>query len=100
MITITSEHPTYEYNFDIKFQANIYPSEQSIEKPEEELFPLTKSDRDKIQSGLEKNISEMKTMNEHIEAMIAKLHDKSDKKNRKTSSFHISTNHRDFIITE
>ena len=73
MITINSEHPYSEDHFERKFQANIYPSEQSLEKPEESLIPLTKSDCDKLHS-------EMKSMNEDIATMLAKLHDKYDNK--------------------
>ena len=45
--------------------------------------PLTKSDHDKLHSDFDKNISEMKAMNEHIATMLAKLHDKSDNKTEK-----------------
>ena len=38
VLTITSEHPYYEYNSERKFQANLSPSDQSFEKQEEELM--------------------------------------------------------------
>ena len=38
MLTITSEHLSYEYNFERKYQDNIYPYNQSFEQPEEELI--------------------------------------------------------------
>ena len=38
VITITSEHSSSEDHFEIKFQANISPSDQSVEKQEEELI--------------------------------------------------------------
>ena len=44
------------------------------------MIPLTKTDREKLHSDLENNLSEMKSMNEHIAAMLEELHDKSDKK--------------------
>ena len=34
VITLTSEHPYYEDNFERKFQAKIYPSDQVFEKQE------------------------------------------------------------------
>ena len=40
------------------------------------MIPLTKSDRDKLHSKI-------KAMNEHIAAILEKLHDKSDKKIKK-----------------
>ena len=77
--TLTSEHPSSTYQFESKSQAEILPSEQSIEKTEEKLTPLTKSDSDKIHSDFEKWCSEMKSTDEHIAAMITKLNDKSVK---------------------
>ena len=44
------------------------------------MTPLTKYDRDKLHSDFDKFFSEMKSVNEHIAAMIAKINDKSDKK--------------------
>ena len=38
VLTITSEHPSSEYNFESKSQANISPSDKSFENPEEELI--------------------------------------------------------------
>ena len=38
VLTITSEHPYSECNFERKFQAKIYPSNKSFEQPEEELI--------------------------------------------------------------
>ena len=38
MLTITSEHPSSENHFERKFQAKIYPSDQSFEKTQEELI--------------------------------------------------------------
>ena len=38
MLTITSEHPSSENHFERKFQAKIYPSDQSFEKKQEELI--------------------------------------------------------------
>ena len=35
VLTITSEHPSSEYQFESKFKANIFPSNQVFEKPEE-----------------------------------------------------------------
>ena len=35
VLTITSEHPSYEYNFERKFHDKISPSNQGLEKPEE-----------------------------------------------------------------
>ena len=35
VLTITSEHPYSEDNFESKFQAKIYPSNQFFEKPAE-----------------------------------------------------------------
>ena len=63
-----------------KFQAKIYPYNQSFEQPEEYLNPLTKSDREKLHSEFDRHHSETKAINEHIAAMLEKLHDKSNKK--------------------
>ena len=79
VFNITSEHPYSADHFEIKFQDNISPYEQNIEKQEEKLTPLTKSDREKLHSDFDKYFSEMKATNEHITAMITKLHDKYDK---------------------
>ena len=38
VLTITSEHPSSEDHFERKFQAKIYPSDQSDEKQEEKLI--------------------------------------------------------------
>ena len=54
MLTFTSEHPSSVDQFERKPQANISPSEQSLEKPEEEFIPLTKFDHDKLHSDSEK----------------------------------------------
>ena len=35
LITLTSEHPSAIDNFERKFQANLYPSDQSFENQEE-----------------------------------------------------------------
>ena len=35
VLTITSEHPSSEYNFEVKFQDKISPFNQSFEQPEE-----------------------------------------------------------------
>ena len=80
MLTLTYEHPSSAYHFGRKPQANISPSDQSIEKPEEKVTPLTKSDRDKLHSDFEKYCSEMKSMNENIATMMEKLNDKYEKK--------------------
>ena len=93
VLTPTSEHPYSADHFERKLQANIYPSEKSLEKLEEEFIPLTKSDREKLHSDFEKNIFEMKAMKKHISAIIAKLHDKSNKKiekNLQPMSFQIT----------
>ena len=76
VLTITSEHPPSADHFESKLQAKISSYEKNIEKPEEELISLTKSDPDTLNF-------EMKAMNEHIEATLEKLHDKSDKKAEK-----------------
>ena len=73
VLTLTSENPSSVDQFERKSQDKIYPYEKSTEKPEEELIPLTKSDRNKLHS-------EIKTMNEHVATFLTKLHDKSDKK--------------------
>ena len=83
VLTLTSEHPYSADHFERKFQAKISPYEPSLEKLEEKLIPLTKYDRDKLHSDLDKNIFEMKSMNKYISVMLAKLHDKSDKKTEK-----------------
>ena len=44
------------------------------------MIPIKKSNRDKLQSNLDINISEIKGMNEHIADMIAKMYDIYDKK--------------------
>ena len=75
MLTLTSEHPFSADHFERKFQAMISPSEKSIEKPEEELNPFEKY--------LEESHSDIKSMNDNIAAILAKLHDKSDKKTEK-----------------
>ena len=80
MIIFTSEHPYSTDNSERKLQAKIYPYNQIFEQPEEELTPLTNSDWDKIHSDFDKHLSEIKLMNEKIAAMLAKNHDKSDKK--------------------
>ena len=72
MPTLIYEHTYSADHFERKFQANISIYEQNIEKPEEELIPLTEYDLDKINS-------EIKSMNEHIDAMLVKIHDKYDK---------------------
>ena len=36
VLTLTSKHPSSADHFERKFQANIYPSDQSFEKKEEE----------------------------------------------------------------
>ena len=79
VINLNSEHPSSADHFEIKFQAKISPSEKSLENPEEELIPITKYDRDKLQSNLDKHIYEMKSMNEHIADMLVKLYDEYDK---------------------
>ena len=38
VVIITCEHPSSEYHFERKSQANIYLSDQSFEKQEEELI--------------------------------------------------------------
>ena len=38
VLTINYEHPSTEYNFERKSQDKISPSNQSFEKPEEELI--------------------------------------------------------------
>ena len=38
IIDISSKHTMMDHQFERKFQANISPSEQGIEKPEEELI--------------------------------------------------------------
>ena len=38
VLTLTSEHPSYEGNFQSKFQANFSPYNQCFEQPEEELI--------------------------------------------------------------
>ena len=40
VLTITSEHPSYENRFEWKFKDNIFLSNQILEKPEEELIKL------------------------------------------------------------
>ena len=35
VLTITSEHPSYEYKFERKFQDNISTANKSFEQPEE-----------------------------------------------------------------
>ena len=47
VLIITSEHPYYADQFEIKPQAKISPFEKILEETEEELTPLTKSDGDK-----------------------------------------------------
>ena len=76
VLNLTYEHPSTEDYSESKIQANISMYEKNHEKPEEELVPLTKSDCDKLHSDI-------KTMNEHITTMLAKMHDKSEKKTEK-----------------
>ena len=38
VLTINSEHPSSKHHFGRKFQAKIYPPDQSFEKQEEELI--------------------------------------------------------------
>ena len=99
VLTINFEHPFSKYHYARKFQDNIYPYNQIFEQPEEELTSLTKHDREKLHSNFDKHLSEMKAMNEHIAATLAKIHDKSDKKIEKTATEYISPNHRAFIQT-
>ena len=73
VLTLTSEHTSSTDQFDRKFQAKISPSEQIPEKPEEEVTPLTKFDREKLHSDFDKYCSEIKATNEHIAAMLAKI---------------------------
>ena len=80
MINITSENPSYEDHFERKPQDNISPYNWSFEQPEEELTPITKSDCEKLHSEFDRHHSETKAINEHIAAMLEKLHDKSNKK--------------------
>ena len=42
VLTINSEHPSSADHFERKSQDRIYPSDQSIEQPEEELTPFEK----------------------------------------------------------
>ena len=37
LLTLASETPSYGYHFETKFQANIYPYDQGLERQEEEL---------------------------------------------------------------
>ena len=48
VLTITSEHPSYKNYFDIKFQANIYSSDQSDEKQEQELIEFKEKYHDEF----------------------------------------------------
>ena len=73
MLTINSEHPFSEDHFESKFQDNISSYNQSFKHLEEELTLLTKYYRDKIHSVFGKHLSEMKSMNEHIADILAKL---------------------------
>ena len=57
MLTLTSEHPHSEDYFERNSKDKIYPSDKRFEK----------------------NHYEMKSINEHIAAMLTKLHDKYDK---------------------
>ena len=100
MLTLTSKHSVSVDPFERKFQANISSSEQSLEKSEEEFIPIKKSIRDKLHSGFDKPLSKMKAMNEHILAMLEKLHDKYDKKVRKTATAHVSPNLKPFTQIE
>ena len=76
VLTLTSEHPSSVDNFDRKLQAKLSEYEQILEKLEEYLIPLKQSDCDKLHP-------EMKDMKENISTMLAKLHDKYDKKTEK-----------------
>ena len=53
---------------------------EALKKTEEELTPITKSDREKLHSEFDRHQSETKAINEHIADMLEKLHDKSNKK--------------------
>ena len=50
VLTLSSKHPYYEVNFERKFQANIYPSNQIFEQPEESLIEL------KVKQQMEPNM--------------------------------------------
>ena len=87
VLTIPSEHLSYADYFDSKLPAKIYPSDQSFEQPVEELPPLAKSDIYNIHNDIKdttgkhtKNHSEMKSIKEHMAAMLENIHDKYDKK--------------------
>ena len=66
VLTLTSEHPPSADHFESKLQTNISSYEKNIEKPEEELISLTKSDRDKLHYDLDQNLYETKSMKEHF----------------------------------
>ena len=50
VITINSEHPSSEYHFERKFQANISPSDQTFEKKEEELIEFKEEYHDELRN--------------------------------------------------
>ena len=77
MLTITSEHPSFKYNFERIFQDKISPYNQSFENSREELTLLKIYYRDKIHSVFDKRLSEMKSMNEHIADILAKINESS-----------------------
>ena len=57
LITITSEHPSYEDNFERKLQSKLSPSNQIFKQPEEELIKFN------VKQQMEPN----KFSSEHIE---------------------------------
>ena len=48
MLTITSEHPSFEDHFERKFQAKISPPDQIFEKQEEELIEFKGKHHDEL----------------------------------------------------
>ena len=50
MHTINSEHPSFADHFGKKFQDNIYPSDQSYKKQEEELIEFKEEHHDALRN--------------------------------------------------
>ena len=81
VLTINSKHPYSEDHFESKFQDNISPYNEIFEQPEEEFTPLKLFDCNKLHSDFYRFHTNIKAINYNITAMLAKLNDKSVKKN-------------------